>query len=318
MVTRSAAQIITFTFVLLLAGCQSVSDLQPQPGSLPPAVVEILEAEFPGSQEITVSPLEKDKVWSARLRVDTSRYDVVLNRTKILSRFKLVGNSVPSAVAGQISSSVLSGGVFSEYGQRQRKSNEFPDREYSARYLWNNTQFFATWTSLIPMSGRLDLYPEVEISYLTDQLDDLPEGIKTTIQRKIDEAKTDPKTPRQLEFQNARVYHYRNKKKTYEISFWGTQLEIGQDGQVIFWNFGEGLNNGFDVLLNREEVPQAIIAHIDSNPIARIFPQFLALRFRESGTMRYRIILSGSNDLLYLLYFDEKNTLVRHFYLSYF
>ncbi len=307
---------ILITF-LLLVGCQSVSDLQPQPDALPASVVEVLEAEFPGYKEIMVSPLEKDKVWSARLRVDTSRYDLVLNRTKILSRFKLVGNSVPAAVAEKISSTVLSGGTFSEYGQRQRKSSEFPDREYSARYVWNNTQFFATWTSLIPSSGRLDLYPEVEISYLTNQLDDLPEGIQRTIQRKITEAKADAKTPRQLEFWNARVYYYRNKKKTYEISFLGTQLEIGQEGQVIFWDFGEGFNNGFDIILNREEVPQAIIAYIDSDPIARTFPKFQAARFKDGGTARYRIILYDTR-FNYILYFDDKNTLVRHFYMSYF
>ena len=306
-----------FFLTLLLAGCQSVSDLQPKPNALPATVVEVLETEFPGYTDITVTPLEKDKVWSARLRVDTSRYDVVLNRTKILSRFKMVGSSVPAAVVGQISSTVLSGGTFSEYGQRQRKSNEFPDREYSARYVWNTTGFFATWTSLIPSSGRLDLYPEVEISYLTTQLDDLPEEIQNTIQRKINEVRVDPKIPFQLEFWNARVYHHRNKKKTYEISFLGPQLEIGQDGQVIFWDFGQGHNNGFDILLNRDEVPQAINEYIDSDPIARTFPKFQAVRFTESGTKRYRIILSA-NSLLYLLYFDEKNTLVRQYYQYYF
>lgn len=308
--------LLTLIPFMLLAGCQSVNDLQPQPNALPASVVEVLEAEFPGYKEITVSPLEKDKVWSARLRVDTIRYDLVLNRTKILSRFKLVGNSVPAAVVGKISGTVLSGGTFSEYGQRQRKSNELPDREYMARYVWNNTPLFATWTSLIPMSGRLDFYPDVEISYMTDQVGDLPEDIQQTIQRKINEARVDPKTPRQLQLWNARVYQYRNKKKTYEIYFGGTELEIGQDGQVIFWNFGEGFNNGFDILLNREEVPQAISAYIESDPIARTFPKFLAARFKDGGTERYRVLLSGQ-DLIYILYFDEKNTLTRHFYLNY-
>lgn len=306
-----------FFLSLLLVGCQSVSDLQPKPGALPASVVEVLEAEFPGYTDITVTPLEKDKVWSARLRVDTNRYDLVLNRTKILSRFKLVGSSVPAAVVGNINNTVLSGGTFSEYGQRQRKSGELPDREHAARYVWNTTEFLATWTSQIPMSGRLDLYPEVEISYLTTQLDDLPEGIQGTIQRKIAEAKTAAKAPRQLEFWNARVYTYHNKKKTYEISFGVTQLEIGQDGQVIFWNFDEGFNNGFDILLTRAELPHEILTYIDSDPIARTFPKFQAARFKESGTTRYRIILSA-NSLLYFLYFNEKNMLVRQHYQYYF
>jgi hypothetical protein len=317
MFNRLTAPILYFILALLMVGCQSVSDLQPQPNPLPTSVVEILETEFPGYKEITVIPLEKDKIWSARLHVDTSRYDLVLNRTKILSRFKLVANSVPATVVEKISSTILKGGTFSEYEQRQRKSNEFPDREYSARYVWNNADFFATWTSLIPMSGRLDFYPEVEVSYLTEQMDDLPEDIQNTIQRKINEAKTDPKTPRHLDFWNARVYNYRNKKKSYEISFGVTKLEIGQDGQVIFWDFDEGFNNGFDVILNREEVPQEINDFLDSDPVAPTFTKFQAIRFRDSGTARYRVILSGSR-LLSLLYFDDKNTLVRQYYQYYF
>ena len=293
--------------------CQTVNDLQPQPDDLPESVVQLLRDEFPGYEKITVSPLEKDRVWNARLTMDTSTYDLVVSRQKILSTFRLSSNTVPGGLPKEMNGTILDGGKFSDFREKVRESGEYPNKEFSARYTWNSSEFFTDWTNLIPKNGRIDFYPDVDVKYYTEDLNDLPADIQQIIARKINEARLHPKIPRPLEFWNARVYYHKNKKKSYEISFGIVRLEIGQNGQVIFWDFGEGQDAGFDILLNQADVPKEIISYIQNDPVASTFPGFLAVRFSDSGKPGYRIVLSN-NRLSYILYFDESSTLVRHFF----
>jgi len=316
MSSRLLPGILPFLSAIWLTACQSINDLQPQPDALPASVVQLLQAEFPGYEAITVSPLEKGRVWNARLTVAADQYDLVVSRRKILSKFRLVSKQMPDGLVKEVSGTVLDGGKFSDFRERKRKIGEFPDKEFSARYSWNGWEFFTDWTSLIHMSGRINFYPDVDVKYYTEDQNDLPEGIQQIIGRKINEARLDPKHPRLLEFNNARVYHYNNQKKSYEIDFWGTKLEIGSNGQVIFWNFGEGFNNGFDVLLDRADLPEEIASYLNKDLVANTFPGFIATSFKDNEKKSYRVILSN-NRFLYIMYFDDKNTLVRHYFEKY-
>lgn len=316
MSSRSLSGILPLLSAIWLTACQSINDLQPQPDALPASVVQLLKDEFPGYEVITVSPLEKDRVWNARLTVAADQYDLVVSRQKILSRFRLLGEQMPDGLMKEVSRTVLDGGKFSDFRERKRKIGEFPDKEFSARYSWKDWEFFTDWTSLIPMSGRVDFYPDVDVKYYTEDQNDLPEGIQQIIGRKISEARLDSKNPRLLEFNNARVYNYKTQKKSYEVDFLGTKLEIGPDGQIIFWDFDEGLNNGFEVLLDRADLPEGIISYLNKDLIANTFPGFIATRFKDNEKKGYRVILSKDR-ISYIMYFDEKNTLVRHYFEKY-
>jgi len=313
MSNRFTGPTLTFILVFLLTGCQSVNDLQPQPDPLPTSVVEILEKEFPGYQEITVSPLEKDRVWNARLRVDTSQYDVVLNRTKILSKYQLAGNQVPVVFAKGIESLSFNGGTFSDFRRAPDYNIDFRTWDFSASYTWNNQDYLMRWQrSYYGPPSRYDiyLYPDTETVYRTTNLDDLSDSIQEIIKAKM-LAVNNPQYTEDQEFRAAFVYIDKNKKKLYEAILSFSNLIVDDKGKILYY-FPINLENSIPLA----NLPEPIRTYLQQDTEITKYSKFFSDRYAENGNEVYRIF-SFQNNQSRTLYIDKNGVVLWHYYMAY-
>ena len=301
--------------LLVLVGCKK-NDPAPV---LPDPVVQVLQSRFPRYEQLKVTPLEAKKVWQATLTSGDTLYELVVSQSKILSIFRAIDTPVPAELVKKTNASVLAEGAFSDYMIRVEPQELFYQKMFKAQYVWNGTNYYVDWNNLIHLSGMANFYPDVVSKYLTRDMDDLPQTIQEIINSKVVFSKnTPPRTiPRPVEFSQAWVYVHKDQKKSYEIKLSLAELHIGQENQVLFWDYSQGHDSTFAVLTRQEQLPPKLSDYLQNDPLARKFPKFLALRFTDNGRMGYNPRISKDR-MVYSLFFDDSATMRRHFFYLYF
>jgi hypothetical protein len=289
---------------LLLAGCHVVNDLQPAGDELPASVVQVLNAEFPAYDEIKVTTLEKDRVWSAFLKVDTNRYEVILNSIETLSVLRYLPEQVPDIFVSELNKTILQDGAFTDSKIRLYKPGQYyEEKDFEAMFTHGGLVYLADWNKLSYSIKHMTFYPGMMARYKTIHLNDLPTTIQTIISRKINEGIVGQAPP---VFDHAWVHHYRDGRKTYTIKLRTLNLEIGPAGEVFitYNNYFNVTKDLFEVIHEKSKLPEAITTYLANDPVASTFPRFSsAFRSTDNGKQVYRVHLDKQT-FNYILYFD--------------
>jgi hypothetical protein len=300
-----------------LASCQVVNDLQPAGDELPPSVVQVLKAEFPAYDEVKVTTLEKDRVWSASLKVDTNRYEVILNSIETLSVHRYSHEQAPKLFVSGLNNTILKDGTFADLKIRRNKPGQYyEEKDFEAVFTHSGVPYFAEWNSLSYSIKHMTFYPGMVARYKTTYLNDLPDNIQTIISRKITEGIPGQPAP---VFDHAWVEHYRDGRKTYIIKLGTLNLEIGPAGE-IFTTYNNHFNvttDLFEAIHDATRLPEAITTYLGNDPVASTFTRFSsAFKSTDQEKQVYRVHLNKQT-FHYILYFDANYKVVNQYLILY-
>jgi hypothetical protein len=158
---------------LLVAGCNPVTDLQPDREFVPESAVAAVKAKFPTATNLTFKTLEKNRVWQADFTADTKTYRGATLDTAMLAAYVRLAN-IPDSVKAFVATSLANGGEYiGDFKQPfSFQKGSFTLDDYIVDYRWRGQLYTLSYSyftlgisvgpgiryKTVSLSDRIDYY----------------------------------------------------------------------------------------------------------------------------------------------------------------
>lgn len=309
------SKVIFACIVLLLSACNKVTDSNPQPGNVPPRVVQLVKENYQNASNLAFTEIVADKIWQVELQTPQNEINATVNASNIISSYRLAGDQVPDSLTELLQNKAIVGGQFSNF--REEEYTWFKEGNYGktfvADYNWKGESNLFQW-GLTMLGGNatytLEMVPaKSRTTSLSQQ--DLPDGILQYLSQQG------------LVFGRCTVYKNSQDQNTYKV-----QVSKNDNFFELYFNHQNAFVGGSDQLTlveNAQALPVNIRNYLENTPEYQNFGfsgQFAHIFQRTfNGVTSYDIALQKSTGTLagtqaWFMILDQQGNLIIRNYLG--